>query len=130
MLKKGSPTRRRCSLRLLIVAAALATSAMAQESAFAEAGPAQIPKALFVIVDGISADVIESTFTPNLDAIASSEGYTRSTVGGEIGTASESPTISAVGYNSLLTGTWANKHNVYTNSIKTKWVTYCSNYFG
>ena len=118
MLKKGSPTRRRCSLRLTIVAAALATSAMAQESAFAEAGPAKIRKALFVIVDGISADVIESTFTPNLDAIASSKGYTRSTVGGEIGTASESPTISAVGYNSLLTGTWANKHNVYTNSIK------------
>jgi predicted AlkP superfamily pyrophosphatase or phosphodiesterase len=26
--------------------------------------------------------------------------------------------LSSVGYNSLLTGTWANKHNVYTNRIE------------
>lgn len=31
---------------------------------------------------------------------------------------SETPTISAVGYNSLLTGTWVNKHNVFGNDIK------------
>lgn len=39
-------------------------------------------------------------------------------VGGEKGGYSETPTISAVGYNSLLTGTWVNKHNVYDNDIK------------
>ena len=31
---------------------------------------------------------------------------------------SQTPTISAVGYNSLLTGTWVNKHNVWDNDIK------------
>ena len=75
-------------------------------------------KIVFVIVDGISADVLEKIETPNLDAIAKKGGYTRAYVGGTKDGYSETPTISAVGYNSLLTGTWANKHNVWGNSIK------------
>lgn len=75
-------------------------------------------KAIFVIVDGISADVIENQPTPNLDKIAGKNGYTRAHVGGEKGGYSQTPTISAVGYNSLLTGTWVNKHNVWDNNIK------------
>lgn len=79
---------------------------------------AQSKKAIFILLDGIPADVIENTDTPHLDQIAAAGGYTRAYVGGEKGGESESPTISAVGYNSLLTGTWANKHNVWGNSIK------------
>lgn len=78
----------------------------------------RIPKAIFVIVDGIPADVIETASTPHILELAGNDGYTRSYVGGEIGGPSESPTVSAVGYNSLLTGTWANKHNVYNNAIE------------
>ena len=76
------------------------------------------PKAIFIIVDGIPADVIENTNTPHIDDLSGDDGYTRSYVGGEIGGPTESPTVSAVGYNSLLTGTWANKHNVYNNTIE------------
>lgn len=81
--------------------------------------PAQkrVPKAIFVIVDGIPADVIEKVHTPTLDSLAKIGGFTKSYVGGEVGGYSQSPTISAVGYNSLLTGTWANKHNVWDNDI-------------
>jgi predicted AlkP superfamily pyrophosphatase or phosphodiesterase len=74
-------------------------------------------KAIFIIVDGIPADVIEQVSTPNLDTVAGAHGYTRAYVGGAIGQESESPTISSVGYNSILTGTWSNKHNVWDNDI-------------
>jgi hypothetical protein len=75
-------------------------------------------KAVFVIVDGISYEQLKKVATPNLDAIAKVGGMTRAYVGGEKKTYSQTPTISAVGYNSLLTGTWVNKHNVWDNDIK------------
>lgn len=78
----------------------------------------KVQKTLFIIADGMSADVIERTATPNLDLIAKQGNYLRAHVGGDKDTYSQTPTISAVGYNSLLTGTWVNKHNVWDNDIK------------
>jgi hypothetical protein len=75
-------------------------------------------KAVFIIVDGIPADVVEKVKTPHLDAIAATGNYLRAFVGGEKDGYSQTPTISAVSYNSLLTGTWVNKHNVWGNDIK------------
>lgn len=95
---------------LLVVIIACLTSACGQEE--------KTRKTVFILLDGIPADVLEVTNTPFLDDIAAEGGYTRAYVGGEKGGESESPTISAVGYNSLLTGVWANKHNVWGNSIK------------
>ncbi|MFN3839826.1 MAG: alkaline phosphatase family protein [Cyclobacteriaceae bacterium] len=75
-------------------------------------------KAIFIIVDGISADVLEKVETPAIDAIAKAGGYTRAYTGGVKGTPNQSPTISAPGYNHVLTGTWSNKHNVWDNAVK------------
>ncbi|MBN3521185.1 alkaline phosphatase family protein [Algoriphagus lutimaris] len=75
-------------------------------------------KAIFVILDGIPDDVLDTVPTPNLDKIIAEGGITKAMMGGEKDGYSQTPTISAVGYNTVLTGVWANKHNVWGNSIK------------
>jgi hypothetical protein len=73
------------------------------------------PKVVIVIADGIPADVIERLRPPAMQQIIKEGAYTRAHVGGTIGTYTETPTISAPGYNDMLTGTWGYKHNVWDN---------------
>ncbi|GAA0877281.1 hypothetical protein GCM10009119_02490 [Algoriphagus jejuensis] len=75
-------------------------------------------KAILIIVDGIPADVVDSVPTPYINQISRVGGFTKAIMGGDPGTYSQTPTISAVGYNSMLTGVWANKHNVWGNGIE------------
>jgi len=95
------------STTMLLILFAIANHLLAQK----------IPKMVFIIADGIPADVIERIDPPSLKAISKQGGYVRAYVGGEKDGYSQTPTISAVGYNSLLTGTWVNKHNVWDNDI-------------
>jgi len=76
---------------------------------------AQKKKAVFIIIDGIPADLIEKLNTPTIKAISKEGGFVHAYCGGEKGTYNETPTISAVGYTTILTGTWVNKHNVWDN---------------
>lgn len=81
---------------------------------------AQAPakKAIYIIMDGIPTDIIHRASTPNLDRIIRDGGvFLNSHVGGIRGDYRETPTISANGYAILVTGTWANKNNVWDNSL-------------
>lgn len=83
----------------------------------AQSNKAGSKKVLVILIDGISTDVLLKTKTPFLDKISKAGDFSEAYVGGKRNTITETPTISAVGYNSMLTGTWVNKHNVKGNSI-------------
>ncbi len=74
-------------------------------------------KAVMILLDGIPTDVIERVYTPHLDEIAQAGGYTHAYVGGDKNTYTETPTVSAPGYMNMITGVWANKHQVRNNSV-------------
>ncbi len=77
---------------------------------------AKTRKTLFVIIDGIPAHCIERLKPATITEISKAGGYARAFCGGEVGMYNETPTVSAIGYTNILTGTWMNKHNVKGNS--------------
>ena len=85
---------------------------------FCMAAMAQQKKVVFIIVDGVSKDVLEKLATPNIDAIVKEGAMLSAYQGGERGQYNQTPTISAPGYTNVITGVWFNKHNVPDNDIK------------
>ncbi len=79
---------------------------------------AQKKKAVFVIIDGVSRDILDKVSTPYLHEIAKEGGLINANQGGERNGYTQTPTISAPGYTNVLTGVWFNKHNVPDNAIK------------
>lgn len=58
---------------------------------------------VFIIADGIPADVIENATIPNLKRLGQ---YKRAYTAGDLGTYTQTVTISSPGYMNILTGTW------------------------
>lgn len=78
-------------------------------------GSAKTRKAIYIVVDGVPADYVERAHPKTIFEIAEKGAYARAYTGGETGAYSETPTVSAIGYTNMLTGTWMNKHNVDGN---------------
>jgi predicted AlkP superfamily pyrophosphatase or phosphodiesterase len=95
-------------LAVLVVATSVSSACYSQK---------KTPKAVFIIVDGIPGDVIEKLQPPTLMEIAKTGGFTLAYTGGIKDSYNQTPTISAPGYNDLITGVWGNKHNVWDNDI-------------
>ena len=68
------------------------------------------PKVLVIGWDGVRADAVQVAATPTLDAAVASGAYTF-----EASTQTETFTVSAPGWLSLLTGVQPSKHKVYSN---------------
>lgn len=73
-------------------------------------------KVVYIVVDGIPADYIERIHPTVTFDIAAKGNYGRAYTGGNKNDYTLTPTVSAIGYTNILTGTWMNKHNVDGNS--------------
>ena len=76
----------------------------------------KVRKAVYVIIDGVTAEMVQSLELPAIQEIASEGTFAKCYTGGTVGRYDQTPTISAIGYTNILTATWANKHNVWGNS--------------
>jgi len=104
-------SRLHCILLFLLCLIISSCSSDHQNQAFSD----KIHKSVYVIIDGVPSDMIERLAPANIMEISSQGCYGRSYVGGTVGRYDQTPTISAVGYMDILTGTWLNKHNVPGN---------------
>jgi hypothetical protein len=94
--------------RLLAAAAVLALAAPAGA---AGAAPPREPKAIVLGIDGATADVLEGLDLPTLEGLAARGLYARTT----LYVPPRFLTVSGVGWGTMATGTWPDKHGIETN---------------
>ncbi len=70
-------------------------------------------RVLLIGIDGLQYEQMQAIPTPNLDQL----NFTKAYAGGITGTGTEQPTSSGPGWATLLTGVWANKHQVWSNDL-------------
>jgi predicted AlkP superfamily pyrophosphatase or phosphodiesterase len=80
-------------------------------------GAASKSKHVFIVgIDGLRVDALREAATPALDALIADGALTYDAfAGGELGEATEQPTLSGPGWSSILTGVWIDKHGVEFN---------------
>lgn len=69
-------------------------------------------KVLFIGIDGLQFEELQKTHTPNFDRLVINKAYT----GGIANSNSEQTTYSGPGWSTILTGVWADKHQITSNS--------------
>jgi hypothetical protein len=69
-------------------------------------------KILLIGIDGLQLAELRKVNTPNFDRLIIKKAY----AGGIAGTSSEQMTSSGSGWSTILTGVWANKHHITSNS--------------
>lgn len=95
--------------------------------AAATTGSAQTKKSLVIGIDGLGFGErgFSATSTPNMDSLIDgswASGYQgaysdQAFAGGVLGTPTQQVTISGPGWTTMLTGVWANQHNVVNNGF-------------
>jgi hypothetical protein len=68
-------------------------------------------KVLFIGIDGLQLEELQKVHSPNFDRLTINKAYT----GGIVNTSSEQTTYSGPGWSTILTGVWANKHQITNN---------------
>lgn len=99
-------------MRIHIIFTAVMSALLLVSCANSEQTEPKVRKAVFVIIDGVPVDMVERLDLPAIQDIAAHGSYGHGYVGGITGRYDECTTVSTVGYQNLLTGTWENKHNV------------------
>lgn len=80
---------------------------------------AQTKKTLIIGISGLKPDVLQTASTPNLDALANTNGSIsyKSYTGGIPGSDTQHHTSSGPGWCNVLTGVWPREHAVFTNDF-------------
>ena len=84
-----------------------------------ESIPKKPEHVLLIGVDGAYAPAVQKVKTPNIDLIVQNGSVTwNAYTGGILGTPSQQTTYSGPGWDSMLTGVWANKHGIKSNFFR------------